>query len=64
MSHPIQTWFNRHISDPLNRTYDRIDPRQHGSTFDELRPARPTPTDVSWMPMPHSHARNDHNQGR
>ena len=64
MFHPIQTWFNRPVSHSLTRIYDHLDLRQSGPAFSEQRPAPPTPVDVSWMPMPHSHARNDHNQGR
>lgn len=64
MFHPIPTWFTRHISLPLTQLYARLDERQQTSVFGDQHPARPTPVDVSWMPMPRSHARNDHNVGR
>ena len=64
MFHPIQTWLNRHLSHPLTRMHDRFALRQNDASSAEQRPTRPAPVDVSWMPMPRSHARNDHNQGR
>ncbi|TFD47313.1 hypothetical protein E3T55_15320 [Cryobacterium frigoriphilum] len=63
MSHPIQTWFARHVSHPLTDMYARLDEHQQNDLSTD-RPSRPTPVDVSWMPMPPSHARNDHSRGR
>ncbi|MFC5931173.1 hypothetical protein D6T64_00055 [Cryobacterium melibiosiphilum] len=66
MSHPITNWFHRTISHPLTEMYARLDEHQLGehlhdrATSDpDQQPSRPAPVDVSWMPMPGSHARRD-----
>lgn len=66
MSHPIQTWFARHISHPLTEMYARLDEHQldEAYTEHEVRPARATPVDISWMPVKGSRSTDNHPLGR